>query len=66
MKEINHKFTRVWKIDGHLVVADTVEDAVKLMRDYYAENSFYEPVSIEGVSAGGPLCSNYDALIKKD
>lgn len=65
MKE-NYERTRVWEIDGHLVVADKVEDAIAIMRDYYNENDFYEPSEINAVSAGGPLNKNYSALIKKN
>lgn len=58
--------TRVWNIDGRLVVAKTAKEAIDLIKTYYKENTFYEPESIVGVSAGGSLSIDYDALIREE
>ena len=60
-----YRLTRVWKIDNRLVVADSVEDAMALMRQYMREYALYQPSSIEAVRTDY-LCPNYDAIIKED
>ena len=57
------KLTRVWKIDGKLVVAKTATEAIGIMKKYYNDNESYEPRSIVGMSDSA---SGYDALIADD
>ena len=59
-----YDLTRVWEIDEHLVVADSIEDAIALMRIYCKLDKFYEPTCVKAVSTG-VLIKNYDALIKE-
>ena len=58
--------TRVWNIDGKLVVARTATEAIDVLKKYCKENKFYEPHSIVGISAGGTLSIDYDAIIAED
>ena len=43
------KYTRVWEIDGTLVVADTIEDAVALYRKSYKYDHNYVCMDIDSV-----------------
>lgn len=56
--------TRVWDIDGILVVAPTAGKAIELMKIYRKDN-YYEPHSIKGISTGS-LSQDYDVIIKGD
>ncbi len=57
-------YTYVWEIDGRLVIADTVEDAVKLFRAYLAEED-YQPYNIQQVGTSEILNKKHFALIEK-
>ena len=53
--------TKVWKIDGHMYIAKSVEDAIKLYRLFMGkENSFREPNMVENFTYGN------EAIIKEN
>jgi len=56
--------TKVWEIDQRLVVARTIEDAVKLYKTYMGKDYRGEPKSVVGISNSVCLCKNYEALIE--
>ena len=56
--------TRVWEIDGRLVVARTIEEAIELIKTYHKDDHFYQPREVKGVCTGS-LQLDYDALIKE-
>lgn len=58
------EYTYVWEIDGRLVVANTVEEAVKLFRAYLTEED-YQPYSIQQVATSDILNKKHSALIEK-
>lgn len=58
------KFTRVWRIDNKLVVADTVEDATATYKTYMGKNCD-EPTLIIAIGTD-TLLKDYDAIIKED
>ena len=59
-----YTYTRVWEIDGTLVVAKTPEEAIGLMRERNKNDNFYQPRSVICVRAdGGNGIFDYDALI---
>lgn len=60
-----YKFTRVWEIDGHLVVAPTIEEAIELYRSYMGKEYHDEPKNIWAVG-NSDVCRNYDAIIKEE
>lgn len=61
----SYKLTRVWNIDNKLVVASSVEEAIRLIKLYHQDDYFYEPCSITAVSNGHAV-SDYDALIGEE
>lgn len=60
--------TRVWEIDGKLVVADTIEDAIALFKTYMGKNYTDEPISVRGVHTDSCIISQMDfvAIIKEE
>lgn len=56
----NYELTRVWEIDDELFVADTIEDAIALWRDY---SNGSQPENVRSI-ASGTYPKNYDAVIK--
>lgn len=59
-----YKLTEVYRIDGHLVVADSIEDAVKLYRKYIGSDC----VTIDNVElVYGDYCrTNSGAIIAEN
>lgn len=47
-----YKLTEVYRIDGHLVVADSIEAAIKLYRHYMNDN-FVTISNVERVNGDG-------------
>lgn len=58
----NYELTRVWEIDDKLFVADTIEDAIALWRDY-SKSPIRQPENVRSI-ANGAYPKNYDAVIK--
>ena len=58
-----YKLTKVWIVDEKLVVADTITKAIELIKEYYKDSPYYEPSSIRGISNGGNLSIDYQAII---
>lgn len=59
-----YKLTKVYRIDGHLVVADCIEDGVKLYRKYIG-NDFVTIDNVELVY--GDYCkTNSGAIIEEN
>jgi len=56
--------TRVWDIDGKLVIAPTAEEAIALIRKF-AGDKYYEPSKIVAVS-GDSYIKEYNAIIKEE
>lgn len=54
--------TKVWEIDNKLVVADTIEEAIALIKLYAGEG--YTPRNVRAVSNTAYL-TDYSALIKE-
>lgn len=62
-----YTYTKVWQIDDMLVVANTPEEAIALMRKRNKNDRFYQPRSIIGLSSnGGNGTLDYDALIAEE
>lgn len=53
--------TKVFDIDGHLVVADSIEEAIELFR-IYVDNGF-DPRSVSSVKS---CTGDYGAIIKEE
>lgn len=58
-----YSYTRVWKIDHKLVVAETIEDAIKLFKLYMGKDYHDEPMEIYAVGCVG---LDYAAIIKEE
>lgn len=59
--------TRVWEIDGRLVVAPTVEEAIELYRTYMGKEYLDGPKRIQAVGATDRcIRPDYDAIIKEE
>lgn len=58
-----YRLTEVYRIDGHLVVADSIEDAVRLYRKY-VDNKFISIDSVELIY--GDYCKTNSAAIIED
>lgn len=66
---MDYTVTRVYNIDNQLVVADSIEEAIEVMRSYMCPDEQYrdyEPKRIEQLCAEYGLQKDYVALIKKD
>ena len=63
-----YRYTRVWEIDRHLIVADTIEDAIALYKQYMGKDYHDEPKSISAVHVSSCLISQceYYAIIKEE
>ena len=58
----DYTFTKVWNINGRLVIADTIKEAVELFKQYAESDT--EPKSVNRVFGNSPVTS--DALIRED
>ena len=61
--------TKVWNIDNQLVIADTVEEAIALMRSYMCNDSDYRdwsPRKIEAVYTECCGSKDYVAIVRKE
>ena len=59
-------YTRVWEIDGTLVVADTIENAVALYRKSYKCDHDYSCVDIDSVEIVKTRGGNVTAILSVD
>lgn len=57
-----YTFTKVWNVNGRLVVADTINEAVSLFKMFADDN---EPDSVERIF-GDTRSISSDALIRED
>ena len=66
---MKHTVTKVWNIDNQLVVADTIEEAIALMRSYMGNDSDYRdwsPRKIEAVYTENCMSKDYVAIVRKE
>ena len=56
--------TKVWEIDGHLVVAPTIEEAIALFKTYMGKDYKGEPKRVSMVTPSGYISEC--AIIKED
>lgn len=63
-----YTLTRVWEIDGQLVIADTIEEAIALYKTYIGKDYYNEPISVKGVHSDSYPVSqmDYAAIIKEE
>jgi len=59
---MDFRFTEVFLVDGQLIVADSIEEAIQLAIMYNILDDGYNPTEIKRISADYP-CS-YKVLIK--
>lgn len=62
---MKYTYTRLWRINHKLIVADTIEDAIILYKAW-SENTHYEIDDITKIQAIGDsqIPENFDVLIK--
>lgn len=60
------KYTRVWEIDGTLVVANTIENAVALYRKSYEYDHDYNCMNIDSVKIVKTLGGSEMAILSVD
>lgn len=62
---MKYTYTRLWRINHKLIVADTIEDAIILYKTW-SENTHYEIDDITKIQAIGDsqIPENFDVLIK--
>ena len=61
-----YSYTKVWEIDGRLVVAPTVEEAIALYKTHMGKDYLDEPKSILAVGNSDFICKSYNAIIKEE
>lgn len=61
-----YSYTKVWEIDGRLVVAPTAEEAIALYKTYMGKDYLDEPKSILAVGNSDFICKSYNAIIKEE
>ena len=63
----NVKYTKVWKVNGHLVIAEEPEDAIKLYREARRQYDSYAPNICNVQVVYGDLNNNMAILsVEKD
>lgn len=60
-------YTRIWRVEHKLVVADTIEDAIEVYKLWAESVDNVIPTDITTIKAIGDnqIPENFDALIKK-
>ena len=62
-----YRYTKVWNINGQLVVADTVEKALQVYNSSYEIDGYLPDIKeITAVSNGKAVGKSYDALISNE
>lgn len=55
-------YTKVWRVNRQLVVADSIEEAIRVYQDNYE----YPYNDVKEISLVDGHCSNANALIRKE
>lgn len=60
---IDYKYTKIWRVNGKLIISDTIEEAIKLYKLWATE--FNKSTDIINVKAIGDnqIPENYDVMI---
>ena len=61
---MNYKYTRIWRVEHKLIIADTIDEAIEVYRAWCG--SIGSPKDITNIKAVGDsqIPENFDALIK--
>ena len=59
---MGYNYTRIWKINNQLVVADTIEDAISLYK-IYTNDSVSDITNIVAIGNGN-IPQNFFAIVK--
>ena len=64
-KNMGYNFTKIWKINNRLVVADTIEDAISLYKQYACLNdSVAADITNIAAVGDGDIPQTYFAIVK--
>ena len=60
---IDYKYTKIWRVNGKLIISDTIEEAIKLYKLWATE--FNKSTDIINIKAIGDnqIPENYDVMI---
>ena len=63
---MKYTYTRIWRVEHKLVVADTIEDAIEVYKTWAESVGNVIPTDITTIKAIGDnqIPENFDALIK--
>ena len=63
----NYTYTRIWRVEHKLVVADTIEEAIEVYKSWIKSIRDLMPTDITTIKAisDNQIPENFDALIKK-
>jgi len=63
---MNYRYTRIWRVEHKLVIANTIEEAIKVYKTWAESMNNVELTDITIIKAIGDnqIPENFDALIK--
>lgn len=64
---MDYRYTRIWRVEHKLVIANTIEEAIKVYKTWAESLSNVMSTDITTIKAIGDnqIPENFDALIKK-
>ena len=62
---MNYKYTKIWRVEHKLIIADTIEDAIEVYKAWCKEFSYPEDITNIKAIGDNQIPENFDALIKK-
>lgn len=63
---MDYRYTRIWRVEHKLVIANTIEEAIKVYKTWAESLSHIMPTDITTIKAVGDnqIPEDFDALIK--
>lgn len=63
---MDYRYTRIWRVEHKLVIADTIEEAIKVYKTWAESVVNVRPTDITTIKAIGDnqIPEDFDALIK--
>ena len=63
---MDYRYTRIWRVEHKLVIANTIEEAIKVYKTWAESMRDIIPTDITTIKAVGDnqIPENFDALIK--
>ena len=63
---MDYRYTKIWRVNHKLVIADTIEEAIQVYKTYAESVGYVISTDITTITAVGDnqIPENFDALIK--